>query len=45
MLCIITPEYELADDEEATSAESDSDPTTDEEDEPTDSDSSRQVAR
>jgi hypothetical protein len=45
MLCIITPEYESADDEGATSSESDSDPTTDEEDEPTDGDSFRQVAR
>ena len=45
MLCIITPEYESADDEEATSADSDSDPTTDEGGEPTDGDSFREVAR
>jgi len=45
MLCIIAPEYESADDEQATSAESDSEPATDEEDEPTDGDRFLRVAR
>jgi hypothetical protein len=38
MLCIIVPEYESADDEQATATENDREPTTDEEDEPTDGD-------